>query len=497
MRSLTRRSFCRTALAGAAALTVLRVPDLEARGVHDFVVQRVTPASWPDGVEKRGGMLLVNGRFPGPTIRAREGDLVTVRVRNGLADEGTTLHWHGMTQKGTWEMDGVAYVSQDPIAPGETFEYRFRAEPAGTHLWHSHTGVQYGEGLFGMLIVDGADEPAVDAEVLVLLNDWFHRPSTEILAGLTAMHPGAMDPMSGQDLGDVPFESALVNGKGRYLGSRSPLEVFPVQAGQRVRFRLANLGSTYQLRVRIDGHRMQVIAADGMPTRPLEVDSVDLDLGERCDVVVEMDQPAGNYWLRANTLEQGVDHGARAIVRYAGAPEVEPAESPASWGTVLDYGDLRDARGGAVPAPDHVGLHRLGGSMMPYRWTFDGQAFQLPARSFRTDPNPPEPPVTRVRVRQGQNVRLVLDNPTGMSHPFHIHGRHFHLLARGAGEFRDGLPLNLDAPVRKDTVSIPASGHAVVQWREDNPGFWFFHCHIEWHMATGMAVVIESTGGDS
>jgi FtsP/CotA-like multicopper oxidase with cupredoxin domain len=519
---LTRREFGK--LTGAAAGVAL-VPSAgflaTADGaprevVRDFTVRSVMPKTWPDGAVKKGGMILVNDSLPGPTIRAREGDTIVVRLRNSLP-EGTTIHWHGMTQLGTWQMDGVANVSQEPIPPGQTFEYRFTAEPAGTHLWHSHTGVQYGEGMFGLLIVDPVDDPYrgdYDAEQTVCINDWFHEPGPQILAKLEkgvymkAMPMGGgslragtkgaavpAEPYTGPDLGDVPFQSALINGKGRFGASKSPLEVFAVTPKQRVRFRLANIGSTYEMRVCLDGHRMTVIAVDGIPTMPSTVDTVPLDLGERCDVIVEMNQPVGNYWLRASTLDPRGQDGVRAIVRYAGAPAVEPAATPANWGAELDYNALRARAGFQVPAPDLVGTHLLGGTMKPYRWTWDGRAFAAPKTSFRTEPNAPDPPVTQIAVRKGQNVRLILNNPTGMTHPFHIHGRHFQLLYQspnGAGPYSNG-PLNVNAPCEKDTVSVHAGGHAVIQWKEDNPGFWFFHCHIEWHLAAGMAVVIRST----
>jgi multicopper oxidase len=161
---LTRRDFCKLTAAAAGA-TMVRAADIRAAEdrapqeiIHDFTVSSVTPTTWPDGVGKKGGMILVNDSLPGPTIRAREGDTLVVRLRNDLP-EATTIHWHGMTQLGTWQMDGVANISQEPIPSGQTFEYRFKAEPAGTHLWHSHTGLQYGEGMFGLLIVDAADDP--------------------------------------------------------------------------------------------------------------------------------------------------------------------------------------------------------------------------------------------------------------------------------------------------------------------------------------------------
>jgi multicopper oxidase len=518
----TRRHFCKLTAAAAGA-TMVRSAHFagaaeEAPGeiVHHLTVRSVTPNTWPDGAVKNGGMILVDDSLPGPMIRVREGETVVVRLRNELP-EPTTIHWHGMTQLGTWQMDGVANISQEPIPPGQTFEYRFKAEPAGTHLWHSHTGVQYGEGMFGMLIVDAVDDPYrddYDVEHTVCINDWFHEPGTQILSNLEEgvyMEPmkmgrgdsgggkmgsaAAADIYKGPDLGDVPFQSALINGKGRFGTSNSPLEVFAVKPKQRVRFRMANIGTTYEMRVCLDGHRMTVIAVDGIPTMPFTVDSVTLDVGERCDVIVEMDQLAANYWLRANTLDPRGQNGVRAIVRYEGAPAAEPADTPANWGTELDYNALR-ARGNIqVPAPDLVGKHVFGGSMKPYRWTWDGRSFVAPKTSFRTEPNAPDPPVTQIAVKQGQNVRLILNNPTGMTHPFHIHGRHFQLLYQSpvnAGNYNDG-PLNLNAPCEKDTISVHAGGHAVIQWKESNPGFWFFHCHIEWHLAVGMAVVIRST----
>ena len=122
----------------------------------------------------------------------------------------------------------------------------------------------------------------------------------------------------------MPYQSALINGKGRFGTSNSPLEVLDVKPKQRVRLRIANIGTTYEMRVRLDGHHMTVIAVDGVPTMPSKVDNVTLDVGERCDVIVEMSQPVGNYWLRANTLDPRGQDGVRAIVRYLARPLSSP-----------------------------------------------------------------------------------------------------------------------------------------------------------------------------
>jgi FtsP/CotA-like multicopper oxidase with cupredoxin domain len=130
--------------------------------------------------------------------------------------------------------------------------------------------------------------------------------------------------------------------------------------------------------------------------------------------------------------------------------------------------------------------------MMPYEWMVNGQIFELPKKPLTEDRNPPDPPVTQMRLKQGDAVRLVINNQSKMSHPFHLHGHYFHVLgvgAEGAGNY-NGQALNERDPIQKDTLRIPRRAWAVVQWEADNPGFWFFHCHIEWHLATGMAILV-------
>ena len=112
---------------------------------------------------------------------------------------------------------------------------------------------------------------------------------------------------------------------------------------------------------------------------------------------------------------------------------------------------------------------RLGGSMTPYRWSINGQFFP------KADP---------IVLKKDELVRFVFDNPTGMDHPFHLHGHSFYVLGKPAA-------LNLKDPPLKDTINIPSKGRLVIQWKANNPGKWFFHCHIEWHLMTGMARVVE------
>jgi FtsP/CotA-like multicopper oxidase with cupredoxin domain len=450
-----------------------------------------SPAAEPGGVVLRAGRFTAapdgrsrevwgyNGRLPGPVIRVKEGETLRVKVVNELAVP-TSVHWHGMHQPGTWTMDGVEEVSRPPIPAGDAFVYEFKATPAGTHWYHSHVGVQYGNGLFGPLIVEERTPiAAYDREEILFLNDWFLQPGDTLLADLvkgTGMKmPGKMDmkdmdKKGMKDVGDIPFQSALVNGKGRAPGdTKSPPAVIEVKKGEKVRLRLINGSSTFALRFQIDGHPLTVIATDGAPVRPVVVDNLVLGVGERYDVLLEADRE-GSYWIRAVTLD---GKEALAVLRYdsqyVGASE-ELAAKPLRWGAhLLAPEEMRSREPVALAdKPKEVPI-RLGGSMRPYRWSINDQFYP------KADP---------VVLDKGEPVRFLFHNPTGMDHPFHLHGHYFHVLGRPGA-------LNLKDPVQKDTVNVPAKGDLVIQWKATNPGRWFFHCHIEWHLATGMARVIE------
>jgi FtsP/CotA-like multicopper oxidase with cupredoxin domain len=494
---LSRRQFLRRSARAAAGLTLapaILVPagcgtravvtPASDSATHVLRAQRFRAA--PDGRERE--VWGYDGKLPGPVLRAREGDTLRVKVVNELGTP-TSVHWHGMHQPGTWQMDGVEGVSRPPIPAGSEFLYEFRAEPAGTHWYHSHVGVQYGNGLFGPLIIEERQPiAAYDREEVLFLNDWFLEPGDVLLDRLVKGSGMKMDMLSGEkkddakrppmrgmsgmkDVGDVPFQSVLFNGKGRAPGdTKSPLAALEVKKGATVRLRLINGSSTYAFRFQIDGHPLTVIATDGMPVRPVTVDDLQLEVGERFDVLLKADQD-GAFWIRAVTLDGNEGLG---VLRYAGARQAEPEPSPVRWGPrSLAIDQLRSP--GPVSLPGE-GVHetplRLGGSMKPYRWSINEQFFP------QADP---------IVIKKDEWVRFVFENPTGMDHPFHLHGHSFYVLGKPGA-------LNLKDPPLKDTVNVPSKSGLVIQWKADNPGQWFFHCHIEWHLMTGMARVVQIQG---
>ena len=319
MIPLSRRQFMARTIAGTSLLAIGDLARLQAedKPTHSLNVMKWKAA--PDGFER--DIWGLDKQLPGPVIRAKEGEEIRVRVVNKLGT-GTTIHWHGMHQPGTWKMDGVAGVTQEPIPNGEEFTYAFKVEPAGTHWYHSHTGMQYGDGVFGPLII-AEKEPIAkyDREEIIMMHDWFHKDGNALLAEVVKGMGDGMDmkmdmpmkkPMD-NPYGDVPFKSGLINGKGRGPDGKGPITTITVKKGEKIRLHSPiNSSSTYALRFQIDNHPLTLVASDGPALQPVKVDNLTIMLGERYDAILEADKP-GVYWIRAIT---GNGNEIRAVLRY-------------------------------------------------------------------------------------------------------------------------------------------------------------------------------------
>ena len=402
---------------------------------------------------------LYNGEFPGPEIRVREGDTLEVEVENRLP-EGTTVHWHGLPVPNA--MDGVPGLTQDPIPPGATFRYRFVAGPAGSYIYHSHVGLQLDRGVLGPLVVEETTpHVAYDREYTVVLDDYLPT-DPEPLTGVV-MGPGMM--MRRGMMGGVvtpPYRGLLINGR---LPS-APV-TFQVRQGDRVRFRLMNPSGATTFRVALAGHRMWVTHTDGRPVEPYAVDSLYIAMGERYDVVVEMNNP-GVWNLMAGPVEVQAPP-ARAIVRYAGVqqgdPPLQAQPEGLQGGQVLNLSRLIsiELESTAPVRTDRVFRMTLSGGMMGGRWTINGQAY---------------PDADPLLIQEGMHVGVQMFNRSMMLHPMHLHG-HFFRTER----------------ILKDTLTVwPHMGRGSFVFRADNPGRWFFHCHNVYHLEAGMAREFRYSG---
>ncbi len=408
--------------------------------------------------------------IPGKVIRGTVGDLLEVAVKNDLP-EHTTIHWHGLALRN--DMDGVHDLTQPPIKPGETFNYRYVLPHAGTYFFHPHTGTQLDRALYAPLIIDDPNEPGgYDVDEVIMLDDWLDgigrtpddalRSLTTDMAAMPGMTPGGVREFEsralGGDAGDVDYPLHLING--RPTADRLTINV---PAGGRARLRLINAGSDTAYRVALGGHRMTVTHTDGFPVIPVEVDTLLMGMGERYDVII---QPTSGAWPLVAVAE-GKGVTVEAIVRTSDSEATAapaPGEQPKELaGRMLALTDLKAVESARLPnkTPDVTELIRLTGSMMPYGWGFDGAAF------------PNRPPI---EIRAGQRVRLTFENTTMMWHPIHLHGHTFQVGDDPAGP-------------RKDTVIVLPGQHVSIQFDADNPGQWMIHCHNTYHLERGMAMV--------
>ena len=197
---------------------------------------------------------------------------VVVKVTNHLLTDGLSIHWHGIFVTGTPWMDGTAYITQCPILPRESFTYRFKASPVGTHWYHSHFSNQRMDGLFGMLIVHPA-LPTVPYFIATVM-DWWKFEGNDVEIGnpygniyrgtgeYQSYEPHRRRAHDNNEVGSVTYFSVLVNSRGREIISRKhPLERFHVQKNRKYRFRMAHAGAEYPLAITIDGHKLQVSAS--------------------------------------------------------------------------------------------------------------------------------------------------------------------------------------------------------------------------------------------
>jgi len=519
--------------------------------------------------------MTINGGIPGPLLRWREGDTVTLRVSNRLS-ESTSIHWHGIILPAN--MDGVPGLSFDGIAPDGMYVYRFKVRQNGTYWYHSHSGFQEQSGVYGPLVID-AKEPEpfrYDREHVVMLTDWTDESPTRLMKTLKKQSDyynfhkrtvadfindvsdkgcskttaerkmWAEMKMNPTDLADVSGATYtyLMNGQApdmNWTGTFKP--------GEQVRLRFINGSSMSYFDVRIPGLKMTVVASDGLYVKPVTVDEFRIAVAETFDVIVE---PAeGAYTLFAQSLDrsgfargtltshpglqaaippldprpllsmddmgmagmdhssmnhgstapmhdmsamdhsqmghgtmQGMDHSAvpmttlPAMQSHPASEKDNPLVDMQAMSTspklddpgiglrnngrrVLTYSDLRSTfedPDGREPGRT-IELH-LTGHMEKFAWSFNGVKF--------SDAEP-------LRLKYGERVRVVLVNDTMMTHPIHLHGMWSDLEDEN-GQFM----------VRKHTIDMPPGSRRSYRVTADALGRWAYHCHLLYHMETGM-----------
>lgn len=513
---------------------------------------------------------LVDGMLPAPTLRWREGDEVTVRVHNRL-HEPTSIHWHGILLP--FVMDGVPGLSFPGIAPGDTFTYRFRVRQSGTYWYHSHSGFQEQTGLYGALVIDPAQPDPVhaDREHVLVLSDWSDESPRRIFDRLRKKShyynrnertlPDLVRDlrtrglaatwrerwmwnrmrMSATDISDVTGATYtfLVNGQppaANWTGLFRP--------GERVRLRVINASAMTFFDLRIPGLAMTVVAADGQPVEPVDVDEFRIGVAETYDVIVTPGED------RAYTVfAQAIDRSGYARATLAPRPGMRAPVPALDPPPVLGHRDMgmahaggRGVHGGHEPESDHQhdmaeghGGHAAsdGRGLFEHLPSEYGPGVDMRAERARPMLDDPGiglrdngrrvltyadlatrggPPDTLhadreltlhltghmrryvwsfdgrtfadappLRLVHGERVRINLVNDTMMHHPIHLHGM-WSDLETGPGRL-----------ARKHTVTVKPGEVISYLVRADAPGPWAYHCHLLYHMEAGMfrTVLVE------
>jgi FtsP/CotA-like multicopper oxidase with cupredoxin domain len=400
-----------------------------------------------------------NGVVPGPELRFRQGERLRVEVHNTLAVD-TTVHWHGVRLPNA--MDGVPQLTQAPIAAGGgRFLYEFDLPDAGTYWYHPHLGSpeQVGRGLYGALIVEERDPPAVDRDVVWVLSDWRLDREARIREdfgnGMDASHAGRIG------------NTVTVNGR--------IVESFKVRAGERIRLRLINASNARVYGLAFEGHEPMTIALDGHPVRPNWGERVVLAPGMRADLVLDCRAAPGSrhrvvdgfYRSRAYELLQ-IAYSEEPALRTSFAPAPALADNPFARPDLARAARLRVVFGGgmmgAMPSQrEHKGVF----------WTVNGKPLAEHAHAHA-------PLFTLAR---GRSYLLELVNQTSWHHPIHLHGHVFGIASRGGTR----------TPLAQwgDTVLVDPESRAEIAFVADNPGDWMLHCHVLEHQASGMMAVVR------
>ena len=518
--------------------------------------------------------------MPGPLIRLKEGEPVKLNVTNAL-DEDSSIHWHGLLVP--FQFDGVPGVSFPGIMPGQTFVYDLPPiRQAGTYWWHSHSGMQEQAGHYGPLIIDpaGPDPIQADREYVLLLSEFTplhpHTIMNKLKKGegyFNYQQRTMTDdyPLSGEErrmwaeMRMMPTDITDVSGSTyTYLANGFGPEEMPeflFNPGESVRLRIINGSAMSFFNIRIPGATMNVVAADGLPVRPVPVQEFQIGTAETYDVVVE---PTGEAMT---IVAESMDRSGMALATLAsrsGARAAIPALRDPPLLTMadmgmsgmdhggMDHGNMADDNAQPMSGMDHsamghgndtatgsmagmsmdgmnmrdtsllpsdvkvgpgidmvamnpvdrmgdpgIGLdtvdHRvlnyrdlvalephddrrapsremeihLTGNMERYMWSFDGQKFT----AVSDDP---------IRFVYNERVRVKLVNNTMMAHPIHLHGLFFELV--------NGAPDGFQP--QKNVVIVQPGGSATFDLTANEEGDWAFHCHLLYHMHSGMFQIV-------
>lgn len=440
-------------------------PATGDRAIQLSAAERPATLLGPNGPVSR---LWTYADEPFHLVRIRQGETLAVDFENRLP-EHTSIHWHGLRIPN--DQDGVPYVTQPPVKPGERHAYRFTPPDAGTFWFHPHcdTVSQLGRGLAGVMIVEGDESRPYDADLVLVLKDW------------------RLDEATG---GWLPFSTPRGALRAGTFGTVRTVNAtvsptISVHAGGDVRLRLLNLDPTRVGDLGFEGADAAVVAIDGNPVSPFPLKEWRLGPAMRIDVVIRAPSPGEEAKLVDYFSAKPV-----TLATFKGEGEAKPKS---------DF-DPAPLTRGAIPEPQLKGAERLrfafataaGGKAALAAAAEGGDAIEqalldslcaasktnwsMNGQSWPTGTDTPVPPPL-FTLKQGRTYVATLTNETPHVHPIHLHGFTFKVLS----STRAGTPVHF-----ADTVLLTPKDRIVIAFVADRPGDWMVHCHLIEHQETGM-----------
>ncbi|KAK1836278.1 putative iron transport multicopper oxidase FET3 [Podospora conica] len=462
----------------------------------------------------------INNVWPCPLIQANVNDTLEISVTNLLGNETTGIHWHGINQINTGQMDGPAGVTQCGIPPNMTVVYRFTADKPGTYWYHSHNLGQYPDGLRGPMVVIDPNDPnqdSYDNEVVLSVSDWYHVETLYLVREMLQQNNTQFRP-------PLP-DNLLVNDS-----IEKPNIIF--NKGKRLRIRLISYAALGSAMISFGSIPMKVIMIDASMVEAQSVTQLHLAAAQRYDFILESTDDSQNFpFLICLDLNrdfrnpnlgplQWNNNMTGYLIANASAPTTEVLEveqwQPADDAAFTDYsGTAPYKTSSSASTTDYDKKIQL-----DFSFCVDSNGYPRACFNNHTYIDPTVPSlytaatigannteleaygdVNPFIVDQADVVQIVVNNGDNAAHPFHLHGHQFQVLERAAPEAGKAPADDSSssaysaAPPGRDTLMVNGQSYAVLRFVARNPGVYLFHCHIEWHVEMGLTATIISGPG--
>ena len=474
--------------------------------------------------------LAINGSIPAPTLYFQVGDTAIIHVHNHLQKQQTSTHWHGLLLPN--EQDGVPYLTTAPIEPSTTHTFKFPITHSGTYWYHSHTMFQEQSGLYGSIVIYPNEGTENIKEQVLILSDWTDENPKEVMrslkretdwyaikkksvqswgeaiskSGFGAKVKQSWNRMPPMDIADVYYHKFLVNGTDNF-------NIPDLKAGEKIKLRIINGSASSYFYLSFAGGEMEIVEADGVPVMPVKVNEILIATAETFDLILTIPENMKyEFQITAQDISgkssvwlgDGMEMKAKEKPKFDYIQMMKEMKHMDMNKMDMQHSDMKMGEGMQMDKnmkQEHsMGKMKMEQPMEYKDWTYDNLMSKTPTTlpkdldwrevhlnvtgnmnryvwSFNDKTLSQE---DKIFIKKGENVSFILHNKTMMNHPLHLHGHFFRLL----NQHGEHSPL-------KHTFNIKPMETRTIEFEANEEKDWFFHCHILYHMMSGMSRVVS------